>query len=244
MILLTLWSMWMGCWCSDEEGGEQVDVVEAGDQDAVVEEGDQDAVVEEGRPDEGGIDPDILEFWRQEELCSRGPEPVSITPGPPVTDLPSLCVAFREQPDVARRVVGCEWAASESDRLWSIDVERRSIVRARLAGLGVAVGLEDSSVPATPEEVSAVGVDPASLEVWLRVASSHRVRRIERWGVVIADPYHGQPGLVVRTDVGFLIDGVWKVCMDESTTLLDEHVPVPPGGLKCVEEQGGWWTCK
>lgn len=167
-----------------------------------------------------------------------------VTPSPPTPDLDALCAAFRAQPPVGEHKVGCELYAAESEQLWEVHVATSSFVGVTVAGLGVPAVNTKGVVPASGPALRALGVDPESFRSWLLTATRNDVRRIVRRPVMVSDPYHGQPGLVVRTDIGFELEDRWLICMDKSTSLLDDNDPIPPEGTICKPRyRPGWWTC-
>lgn len=119
---------------------------------------------------------------------------------------------------------------------------------AGLSGLllfGVAESVRTSSRPPTVEELADLGMHPVDFAIWVEVARAAGVERIERWGAVISDPYHGQPGLVVRDDIAFWTGERWRVCKGEDSSLLSDNRVVPPARTTCLAQTEGsrWTTC-
>lgn len=193
------------------------------------------------------IDAETRALLQEMAACFTEPKPVVITPSPPVNDLDSLCAAFRNQPNVREHQTGCQWGASQSEQLWAMDLEPLTLETVTLMGLGAHIGKVKSSSPATDAELAALGLDRASVAMWKAAATREGVSRIERWTPIISDPYHGQPGLVVRTDIAFRQADGWAVCLDKPSPLLTTNQPVPPADVRCEPEPGTgerWWRCR
>jgi hypothetical protein len=183
---------------------------------------------------------DLAEI-RRELACMTEPEPVVVRPTPPVTDLASFCRVFREIPDVALRATGCEWAAQSSNQLWGLDVDPPGFLRARIAGLGTPTDIVTQ--PFTAVGIQALGVAPVDVQAWFQLATQLGIQHVERWPVVIPDPYHGTPGLVVRTDIAFQYADHWEICMGPPSELLTDNEVIPLYNLTCTPDGDGYRRC-
>lgn len=111
-----------------------------------------------------------------------------------------------------------------------------------IEGLGAQAG-SVVRVPNPPDaELTRVGLTRVDLErvsVALREAG---VTRVERFGCLIEDGYHGQPGLIVNEDAAFHRGDTWLVLQGERGPLSFDR-PCPPLGLRCQAEEPGWFIC-
>lgn len=127
--------------------------------------------------------------------------------------------------------------------LYALEPDPPALEWMHIEGLGAAMGAANRVLDPKDADLVKVGLTRTAFE---RIRTEMRLggaTRLERFGCMIEDGYHGQRGLVVNEDAAFRRGDTWLVLQGVRNALSFDS-PCPPAGIRCEAEEPGWFLCR